>query len=223
MELNKIIQGNCLEVMKTIPDNSIDLIVTDPPYGVSYKKSGEIYMVGDTINLVPYILPEFYRLLKDDGAIYMFSSTTKLVDTLPIFNIYFKLHSIIIWDKRIGQIPRQLSHYKLRYEPILYGSKGLHRLNSYKDDIFQCDIVRGKKRIHPTQKPIEIVKYIIENSTNDKSIIFDPFIGSGTTAVACKSLGRKYIGIEINPEYCKIARNRIKAIPELLFKEVICG
>jgi site-specific DNA-methyltransferase (adenine-specific) len=206
-----------LEVMKNIPDKSVDLVLTDPPYGVSYKKTGEIYMVGDTVNLIPYILPIFYRILKDNGAIYMFSSTTKLVDTLPIFNTYFKLHSIIIWDKRIGRIPRQLSHYKLRYEPILYGSKGLHRLNSYKDDVFQCDIPRGKKRIHPTQKPIEIIKYFIENSTNSKSIVLDPFLGSGTTIKVCKDLNINYIGIEISPEYCSMAQARVNATPEPLF------
>ncbi|GAH75161.1 unnamed protein product, partial [marine sediment metagenome] len=157
--------------MKAMPDECVDLVLTDPPYGVSYKKSGEEYMIGDTVNLIPHFLPQVRRILKSDGAIYMFSSTTKLVDTLPIFNTYFKLHSLIIWDKRIGRIPRQLSHYKLRYEPILYGSKGLHRLNSYEDDVIQCDIVRGKKRIHPTQKPKEIVKYFIKNSMNENSII----------------------------------------------------
>ena len=207
--LDKVIQGDCLEVMKKLPDKCVDLVLTDPPYGVSYKETGKTYMVGDTVNLVPYFLPEIHRILKDDGAIYMFSSTTKLVDTLPVFNTYFKLHSLIIWDKRIGRIPRHLTHYKLRYEPILYGSKGLHRLNSYQDDVFQCDIPRGKKRVHPTQKPVEVCKYLIENSMKDETIILDPFLGSGTTAVAAKQLGRHFIGIEISEKYCEIARERL--------------
>lgn len=175
LELNHIHQGNCLELIKNIDDKSIDLIITDPPYGVSYKNSGETYMVGDTVNLIPYILPEFYRVLKDTGAIYMFSSTTKLVDTLPIFNIYFKLHSIIIWDKRIGQIPRQLSH----------------------------------KRVHPTQKPIEVTDYILENSINSGGIVLDPFIGSGTTAVSCIKNKCDFIGMEIESKYVEIANKRI--------------
>ena len=207
--INKIICGDCLEVMKHIPDKSVDLVLTDPPYGVSYKNSGEIYMVGDTVNLIPYFLPKVYNLLKDDGAIYLFSSTTKLVDTLPIFNTYFKLHSIIIWDKRIGRIPRQLSHYKLRYEPILYGSKGLHRLNGYVDDIFQQDIPRGKKRVHPTQKPKEIIEYLIKNSLKKNIVVLDPFLGSGTTSVVCKKLNIKFIGIEISQKYCEIAERRL--------------
>jgi len=201
-----IVHGDCREILPELP--KVDLVLTDPPYGVSYKKAGEEYMVGDTVNLVPYFLPLAREVLKPDGAIYMFSSTTKLVDTLPVFNTYFKLHSIIIWDKRIGQIPRQLSHYKLRYEPILYGSKGLHRLNGYADDVFQCDIPRGKKRVHPTQKPLEIVEYLVGNSAREASIVLDPFLGSGTTAVACINLNRKCIGIEIEEKYCEIAARR---------------
>jgi len=200
--------ADCRDVLPHIPDKSIDLVLTDPPYGVSYKKKGAEYMVGDTVNLVPYFLPAVRGKLKSDGAIYLFSSTTKLVDTLPVFNAYFKLHSIIIWDKRIGLIPRQLSHYKLRYEPILYGSKGLHRLNGYKDDVIQCDIDRGNNRVHPTQKPAGVIKYLMDNSTNQGSIILDPFLGSGTTAFCAKKLGRKCIGIEIEEKYCEIAAQR---------------
>jgi len=206
---NKIVCGDCLKLMAQLPDGCVDAVITDPPYGVSYKKSGEVYMVGDTVNLFPFFLPEIRRLLKDDGAIYCFSSTTQLTTVLPQFQIYFKLHSIIIWDKKVGRIPRQLSHYKLRYEPVLYGSKGLHRLNEYRDDIVEQRIVRGNNRIHPTQKPIEVIKYFIENSTDEDDLILDPFMGSGTTAVACEQLGRRFIGFEINPDYCKIAEQRL--------------
>tara|TARA_Y100000310_G_scaffold338319_2_gene427635 strand:- start:1470 stop:2144 length:675 start_codon:yes stop_codon:yes gene_type:complete len=201
-----IYHRDCREVLPELP--KVDLVFTDPPYGVSYKKVGEEYMIGDTVNIIPYFLPLAREVLKSEGAIYMFSSTTKLVDTLPVFNTYFKLHSIIIWDKRVGQIPRQLSHYKLRYEPILYGSKGLHRLNGYADDVFQCDIPRGKKRVHPTQKPEDIVAYLLNNSTQDDSLVLDPFLGSGTTAVASIKLNRHCIGIEIEERYCEIAAKR---------------
>jgi site-specific DNA-methyltransferase (adenine-specific) len=86
----------------------------------------------------------------------------------------------------------------------------LHRLNGYQDDVFQCDIPRGKKRVHPTQKPIEIVKYLIENSAKENTLILDPFMGSGTTVVAAKELGKDFIGIEISPIYCKIAEDRLR-------------
>lgn len=207
--LDKVVCGDCLELMKELPDGCVDLVVTDPPYGVSYKKSDEPYMIGDTVNLFPFFLPEVRRLLHDNGAIYSFSSTTQLTTILPQFQIYFKLHSIIIWDKIVGQIPRQLSHYKLRYEPILYGSKGLHRLRNYQDDVIQQQIVRGLARVHPTQKPVEVIRYCIENSTEADQTILDPFLGSGTTAVAAKQLGRHFIGMEIEPKYCEIAERRL--------------
>jgi DNA modification methylase len=201
--------GDCLEILPLLSDNSVDLVLTDPPYGVSYKTTGEEYMVGDTVNLTPYILPRIRKVLQKNGACYLFSSTTKLVEILPVFSIYFKLHSIIIWDKIIGRIPRQLSHYKLRYEPILYGSTGLHRLNGYVDDVIACQIDRGHRRVHPTQKPVNVIKFLIENSSNESDTILDPFLGSGTTAVAAKQLGRKFIGIEIEEKYCEIAKQRL--------------
>lgn len=217
--LNEIVCGDCLQIMKEIPGESVDLIVTDPPYGVSYRKNtNEPYMIGDSFNLFPYFLPEFYRILKKDGAVYCFSSTTKLIDILPQFCSYFKLHSIVIWDKKVGIYPRSKRHYKLRYEPILYGSKGLHKLREIKDDIIQCGTVRGKKRIHPTQKPQEVLEYLIKSSGKEGAVVLDPFVGAGTTCLAAKTLGLKYIGIEINPEYVEIAKARVSAVEKGLFK-----
>lgn len=210
---NGVYVADCLSAMKDMPDQSVDLIITDPPYGVSYKKKGEPYMVGDTVNLFPYFLPVFHRLLKDTGAVYVFCATTQLVNVLPTFQTYFKLHSIIIWDKQVGIIPRQLSHYKLRYIPILYGSKGLHRLNTYQDDVISAPIVRGRARIHPTQKPVQVVAYFVENSSSAGDLIFDPFLGVGTTAVAAQQLNRCYLGFEINPVWAKLARERLMQIP----------
>jgi DNA modification methylase len=127
-----------------------------------------------------------------------------------------RLYSLIIWDKIIGQIPRQMSHYKLRYEPILYGSMGLHRLNAYQDDVIQCQIDRGHKRVHPTQKPVSVIEYLLKNSTNKKSLVLDPFLGSGTTTVACKHLGIRCIGIEIEEKYCELAAKRVSQ--EMVFE-----
>ena len=83
-------------------------------------------------------------------------------------------------------------------------------------DFFEF-IIKGYKPNHPSPKPIDFMNKIIIRFTKENDIILDPFLGSGTTAVACKELGRNYIGIEISPGYCEIARNRIKSIPELLF------
>jgi len=213
--INQIIQGDCLEVMKGIPDKSVDLVVTDPPYGIAYKKKGEISMIGDYGNVLGLVLPDLYRVLKDNGAIYIFTSFKLLGDWLYRFQSYFKMHNLLIWDKKRNSGLQMGFNYGFRYEMIFFGSKGLHKLKGYYDDVLIFDKV--KKRQHPTQKPLDLIKKIIELSSNEGDIINDPFLGSGTTAVACKELGRRYIGIEISPEYCEIARRRINAIQELLF------
>ena len=207
----KLIHGDCLEEMKKLEDKSIDIIFTDPPYGVSFKKTGEPYMVGDTVNLLPSVMPEFRRILKDDGAIYLWSATTMLQQNLTLFMTYFKLHNIVIWDKINGVYPHSNAHYKLQYEPILYGSKGLHYLDKVKcGDVISVKKPLGKKRVHPTQKPFEVIEELLIPIINkSKKIVLDPFMGSGTVGVACKKLGLSFIGIELEKEYIDIAKARI--------------
>lgn len=211
MELNVIYNNDSLQGIKQIPDKSIDVIITDPPYGVGFKKSGEPYLAGDNVNLLPVILPEFYRVLKDDGAIFIFSSTPKLQEFLLSVQMYFKMHNIIIWDKVNPIYPKSNAHFRLQYEPIIYASKGLHYLKSSKcSDIIQAKIPRGKIRIHPTQKPIEVINHIIDSLGEDKNIILDPFMGSGTTAVSCIEKGKNYIGFEINEEWFLKSKKRVE-------------
>src|SRR3990167_926358 len=198
------------DILKFIPDKSIDLVLTDPPYGVSFKKKGEPYMIGDHINPLPWLYPVLYKILKDDGAIFVFSSMSYVTESLLPFQTFFKLHNIIIWDKINPIYPRSKGHFRLQYEPILYGSKGLHNLKSKKSgDIIQCKIPRGKERCHPTQKPTELLMTILKSTLDTKDLILDPFLGSGTTAVCAKKLGRKCIGIEISEAYCSIAAQRL--------------
>jgi DNA modification methylase len=209
-EVNLIL-GDCIEEMKKIEDKSVDLVLTDPPYGVSFKKKGEPYMIGDHINPMPYLYPELYRVLKDDGAIFCFTSMSYLTEVILPFQTYFKLHNIIIWDKVNPIYPRSKSHFRLQYEPILYGSKGLHHLKNKKcGDIIQAKIPRGKIRVHPTQKPEEVLIKILQSCKDEKLTILDPCMGSGTTGVAAIKTKRNFIGIEISPQYFEIAKQRIE-------------
>jgi len=211
--INKVICGDCLEVMKYIPDKSVDLVLTDPPYGIAYQQKNKPVMIGDYGNVLGLVLPEFYRVLKDEGAVYIFTSFKMLSDWLYKFQSFFKMHNLLIWDKKKNSGLQMGSNYGFRYEMIFYGSKGLHKLNGYADDIIQIDKV--KRRTHPTEKPIELLERIIKLSSKENEVVLDPFLGSGTSAVACKKLKRNFIGIEINPEYCKIAEERLKQKPLL--------
>jgi site-specific DNA-methyltransferase (adenine-specific) len=211
MELNKIYNTDCIQGMKTLPDKSIDLIITDPPYGVGFKKSGEPYLAGDNVNLLPIILPEFYRVLKDDGAIFIFSSTPNLQEFLLSVQMYFKMHNIIIWDKINPIYPKSNAHFRLQFEPIIYASKGLHYLQSQKcSDIIQAKIPRGNMRFHPTQKPVEVIDKILFSVEDKNQIVLDPFMGSGSTAISCIKNKKKYIGFEINNEWYKKSLQRIE-------------
>lgn len=211
LPINEIIYGDSREIIKNFPDKSIDLIITDPPYGVSFKKKGEPYMVGDHINPMPHIYPELHRILKDDGAIFCFTSMSYLTEVILPFQTYFKLHNIIIWDKVNPVYPRSKGHFCLQYEPVLYGSKGLHLLKSKKSgDIIQAKIPRGKIRQHPTQKPEHIIDVILSSCEDSKKIVLDPFCGSGTFLVSAKKAGKSYIGIEINKQYIDIAKKRLE-------------
>ena len=204
-----IVHADCREILPLLPDKSVDLVLTDPPYGVHHKKKGEPYMAGDNINQLPFIVPLFYRLLKEDGGLFIFSSTEYLRDALFAFQTYFRMHNLIIWDKTVPIYPHHISHFKLQYEPILYGSRGLFYLKTNRcSDIIRCPIERGKNRVHPTQKPSDLVKALIQYTEDTKQIILDPFLGSGTTAYCAKKLGRKCIGIEIEEHYCDIAAKR---------------
>ena len=166
-------------------------------------------MAGDNINQLPYVLPIFYRLIRDDGGLFIFSSTEYLRDALFAFQTYFRMHNLIIWEKTVPIYPHHTSHFLLQYEPIIYGSRGLFYLKKNRcSDVIQCSIERGNNRVHPTQKPADLIKQLIQCTDDSKQIILDPFLGSGTTCYCAKKLNRYSIGIEIEERYCEIAAKR---------------
>ena len=218
--INQIICGDCLEVMKGIPDESVDLVVTDPPYGeLGYEWDREIN-----------IIPEIERILNDNGQLIIFGNFKNQV---KIYNTVNKLkyRFEIIMKKPIGRLWSYRRPIRLHEFLVFYRiGKETNINNGFREGfgnqpesivnvlVFQSYMRRHKEATgHPTQKELKFMKNIITSVSKENDIILDPFLGSGTTAVACKELGRRYIGIEISPEYCDIARNRIKAIPELLF------
>ena len=235
IEAIKLIQGDCLEVMKSIPDKSIDAIICDLPYGTTACKWDSV---------IPFepLWAQYKRIIKDNGAIVLTASqpfTSALVMSNPK---WFKYQWI--WDKKIpsgmsyarfqpmrqhedvlvfcgGKTPYNAQMIK-RDKPIKGGgmSKGettnndklvaLHKTYEYKNPttIIAFDKVR-KGSIHPTQKPVELMEYIVKTYTNQSDTVLDNCMGSGTTGVACKNLGRKFIGIEQDANYFEIAKNRI--------------
>ena len=222
----EIYNADCLEKLKDIPDKSIDLIVTDPPYlttargnagnsgGMLQKeinKKGKVFKFNN-IDCKEYA-PEFYRLLKEGTHCYIMTNHINLIDMLNTFtNIGFHFIKSLVWDKG-NKIMGQ--YYMSQFEYILFFRKGKGKKinNCGTSDILSVKNIKMKdsngKNLHDTEKPVDLMKILIENSSNKNDTILDPFMGIGTTGVACKELNRNFIGIELDKNYFQIAKKRI--------------
>jgi len=216
----KLYQGDCLELMKDLPDGSIDLVLTDPPYLINYKtnrrKDKTHRFCNPIINdnndqLIIDFIYESYRVLKDNTAFYCFCSP----DTVEFFKYSiqqagFKIKNIIVWVKNNWTAGDLKAQYGKQYELIIYANKGRRELNGKRiSDVWYFDRVAGKKQLHQNQKPLELIQQIIEKSSKENDLVLDPFMGSGSTGVACINTNRNFIGIEKDETYFKIAKKRI--------------
>ena len=225
LELNTIYNEDCLETMKRMPDGFVDLVLTDPPYlivsGGMSNKLGGIFdrskhphtatgkMFGDNTILFAEWIGEAERILKPGCHAYIMVSGRRLEELFDaVKNTAFQFQNLLVWDK--GSVTPN-RYYMQRTEFILMLKKGNAKtINSPgTHNIFHVQNEVGKK-FHPTQKPVELISKMVSNSTNSSEIVYDPFMGSGTTARACKDLGRNFIGSEISKEYCDIAEMRLR-------------
>ena len=234
MELNKVYLGDCLEVMKDIPDKSIGMILCDLPYGTTACK-------WDTIIPFEPLWEQYKRIIKDNGAIVL-TASQPFTSALVMSNIKMFKYAWI-WEKPNGTSP-----FKAKYMPMINGEEILvfgnvkikynpqmeigkpYKWNSkrsggdasgikqtketpidnkgtrYPKNVLRFNQERG---LHPTQKPVALFEYLIKTYTNEGDLVLDNCMGSGTTGVACKNLNRNFIGIELDAEYFKIAEKRI--------------
>jgi len=204
--INKVICGDCLELIKLIPNNSIDAIITDPPYGLN--KNGIRNDVD--LSLFYNILPECNRVLKTNGFFITFFST-KFLPQLFKNNLFNYFWQIILYCPE-GRVRSPIGYTK--YMSCFIFKKGNPKIVHRNKDIF---IDTPGKMVepdegyidHPTPKPKHFIKEILKMFTNENDLILDPFIGSGSTAVACVQLNRRFIGFEIEKKYYKIALGRV--------------
>jgi len=206
--INKIICADCLEVMKDIPDKSVDLVLTDPPYGINYNNKrlnryshSKFADIKNDCGEIDYskLIKEFQRIGK---RVIVFGAINFAKD-LPYKGVW------ICWDKRtkIEADKAFGSPFELAWCDKIGGYDKIYRIMH--GGVINAD-GPNSPRFHPTQKPVALFGRIINDFSNENDLIFDPFLGSGTTALACKNLKRNFIGIEISQEYCKIANERLK-------------
>ena len=239
MKLNEIINEDCFIGIKAIPDKSIDLIVTDPPYlhtkgrGIN-KKTGKAYADGHSPfansdlystkgfmmskmskfgkEEIDKILNEFVRVLKVPNM-YIFCNETQV----PYYSMWAEknglMFSILVWEKPLSIINRNRFSQNIEFIVRIYDyGTALNKIeiNELYNRVWKQVQVSPNDKVHPTQKPVSLVERFIMLSSNENDVILDPFMGSGTTAIACIKQKRKYIGFEINEEYYKTAVKRIQ-------------
>ena len=223
MEDIKLYCDDCLNIMKQIENESIDLIVTDPPYLIKYKtnhrKNKDHDFCSEILNddneqlIIDYIR-ECYRILKNNTAMYMFCNCDK-VDFFKqeLENAGFKIKNMIIWVKNNWTAGDLKAQFGKQYEIIFLVNKGRKCFNGKRiTDVWMFDRISGKKQLHQNQKPVDLLKQCILKHSDENDIIFDGFMGSGSTGVACIETGRKFIGVELDKKYFEIAKERIEKL-----------
>lgn len=213
--------ADCLALLKQLPSESIDLVVIDPPYGMDYvsgrrKQKFNRIINDDNVAWMEALIPLLYRKLKENTHSYLFCNDYSLGDLRTAFKASkFQVKRTLIWEKNNHTAGDLEGDYANKTEFILYAQKGRRLLNGKRcTNILKFD--RAVVQLHPTQKPIPLLSFLINNSSNSNELILDPFCGSGTALVAAKRSGRCYIGIDIVPEHCKTARRFLAATPEFL-------
>ena len=247
--VNKTIWGNSIEVIKWIPDSSINLIVVDPPYNLTKKYNVNLFSSKSALDYEKWLekwIVECQRILKPNGSMYVCTDWKSSISIFKILKKYFQINNRITWAREKGRGSKK--NWKNNIEDIYFVSKS-------KDYFFNSDAVKIKKHVvapyrdklgkrrdwfeeggqkfrlthhsniwndltvpywsmrentdHPTQKPEKLIAKLILASSQKGDIIFDPFLGSGTTSVVAKKLDRKYIGIELDVMFASIAEKRL--------------
>ena len=224
-EVNKIICGDCLEVMKDWPDNCVDLVITDPPYG-SGGRDGAVHLndpdiVGNRISsetliwFVRQYAAMLYRITKANSHCYIFSDWRKFqVVKIAAESVGWECRSLIIWDKSNGMG----EFWRSTHEFILFLTKQKPRKLQHGScfNVLHHPPVRGKKKLHQTEKPVELLRELIVASTIEGETVLDPFCGSGSSKEACILENRLFVGIDISEKYCEIAQMRLKLLIPVL-------
>jgi len=210
--INQVICGDSLDLMKMIPDNAIDLCLTDPPYGIGAdkgvgggsKRGAVKKFVGNWDSFTPTqeFFDEMMRISKNQ-IIFGGNYFIEYLYSTPCY---------LVWDKREGLPPRTFADCEMAWSSY----KSPARIFRFKwDGMIQENMKQKEQRVHPTQKPTELMRWCLENHAKDCKTIIDPFAGSFTTARACKDMGYDWICIDKEEQYCTVGEKRLEQ--EVLF------
>lgn len=229
--LDAVTCADSFSVMQSLPADVIDLIVTDIPYGIGYKSHKQNYdtrgettikkdreeyfqaITGDH-ELPLTWLDEAFRVLKPNTAIYIFCHWSKWHLLFEkVSQVGFNIKNMIVLNKSNHGMGDLKGSYAPKHELLLFATKGRHRLlfpEKRLNDVWDVPVrFSGAKRWHPNEKPISWLRPCIQNSSRENDIVLDPFAGSGSTGICCRNLNRRFILIDIDPNYCEAAQTRL--------------
>lgn len=207
--------GDCLKLMRDIPDESIDLVLCDPPYGISFRSNFRKIKYKRILNdSAPFLdfIPLCDKVLKPTGALFIFSRWDVQQVFINCINSCpdLKVKSLIVWDKGNHSAGDLFSSYGRRYETIIFACKKKFRFPGRRPvDIKFYKRVSPNSVGHPTPKPVALLADLILDTTIDGATVLDNCMGSGSTGVACVNTNRNFIGFELDKDYFNLARNRI--------------
>ena len=211
----QLLSGDCVDLIDDLAANSIDILYTDPPYIppshsstlTKYKKT--LSEMGILESFFKRFIEKVDRVLKDDGIFVIYCNC----DSYAMFYIhlypYVKKQRCFIWDKISCSLGYTFRH---QHEMIICGERpNMKPIKCGTGDIFKYKVVKAKDKDHPAQKPVDLHTHILRNMIGDDTdkVVLDPFMGTGSIGLACKDIGCKYIGMEIEPEYFKVAQEKI--------------
>lgn len=232
LKLNTIHQMDAIEGLKQLPDESVDLVVTDPPYNIASKNkstiqqgrlmtTAEAFGSWDTFHPFDYdlfimqVISQCYRVLKPGGVLYMFTAReTNGYFIRKAVQRGFQYQNQLAMAKTTQLPSWSKKSWRSAFELCMYLSKGKPRTFNFPSQRECVNLysysIRHKQTKHPTEKPLGFIRKLVLVSSNPGELVLDPFMGSGTTAVACLETGRKFLGFETNPDYIAMALKRLK-------------
>lgn len=214
--INQIINADCMDILKQLPDKCIDLVLTDVPYGMNfksnYRKDKYKHIENDdNLNWLPEWCKQVKRIIKDNAHLYIFCSWHNVDVFKQEIEKYIKIKNILIWVKNNTGMGDLINDYAPKYEMILFCNPNNKPLNDGRDsNILYFN--RTNNVNHPTEKPIDMMAYLIRKSSQKGDLALDTFAGSCPVAIACHNLKRRFICIEKDKDYWKASVERLENI-----------
>ena len=218
---NRVLNMSWENLLPQIKDKSIDLLLTDPPFGMKfqsgYRKIKHKNIANDdNLDWLSNWISQVSRILKDDAHAYIFCSWHNIDVFKQEVSLFLNIKNILIWEKNNTGMGDLFGDYAPQYEMILFCSNGNKKLNGGRhSNIIKSP--RTQNNLHPTEKPVDLLKFLIEKSTTKGDIVLDTFAGSFSTAKASKIIHRDFIACEIDKDYCIEAEKLLSRLSIELF------